>query len=138
MSRLLIRTVKPRWGACRHVVAVLALVALTVAGLGLGSFAVSLAHPDQRLTVVELYTPQGCPACPAADDLLAELAEQPGILALSFHVDYWDYIGWVNPFASEVYSQRQQRYLEQLKLPYVYTPQMVVDGTLHASGNRQQ
>ena len=50
--------------------------------------------------MVELYTSQGCPACPAADGFLADLADQPGILALSFHVGYWDYIGWKDPFAN--------------------------------------
>ena len=85
------------------------VAALTlVLGLGL----TTPAEADQRITVVELYTSQGCPACPSADVLLADLADQPGILALSFHVDYWDYIGWADPFANEVYSERQQRYLE--------------------------
>lgn len=134
MAQSLTSFVVSRRRACRHVVAALAFVALLAPGLGLATS----AHADQRLTVVELYTSQGCPACPAADALLAELADRPGILALSFHVDYWDYIGWADPFANEVYSERQQRYLEQLKLPYVYTPQMVVDGKLHASGNRPQ
>jgi hypothetical protein len=133
MSQLLIRIVKSQWGACRHVVGALAFAGIITAGLG-----VSPAHADQRLTVVELYTSQGCPACAAAEDFQAELAGRPDVLALSFHVDYWDYIGWKDPFANEVFSQRQQRYLEQLKLPYVYTPQMVVDGKLHASGNHQQ
>lgn len=128
MSQLSIRSV--RFRAFRHALAALALFA----GLGLASS----AHAEPRLTVVELYTSQGCPACPAADALLAELADRPNILALSFHVDYWDYIGWTDPFAKEVYSRRQQRYLEQLRLPYVYTPQMVVDGKLHASGSRQR
>ncbi len=134
MAQLLISFVRPQWGACRHSFAALALVTLLVSGLGFAP----AAHADQRLTVVELFTSQGCPACPAADELLAELADQPGILALSFHVDYWDYIGWADPFANEVFSQRQQRYLDHLKLPYVYTPQMVVDGKLHASGNRSK
>lgn len=91
---------------------------------------------DTQLTVVELYTSQGCPACETADALLGKLADDPNILALSFHVDYWDYIGWTDPFASEVFSERQKRYLAQLRLPYVYTPQVVVDGKLHASGNK--
>lgn len=134
MSQSLIRFVRCRRGAGRHVVAALAFVAAIMADLGLAA----PVYADQRITVVELYTSQGCPACPAADGLLAELAERPDILALSFHVDYWDYIGWVDPFANEVYSERQQRYLEQLKLPYVYTPQVVVDGKLHASGNKQR
>lgn len=132
MSQMLIRCVWFRRDVWLGVVAALALA------LALGLGLTTLAEADQRITVVELYTSQGCPACPSADALLAKLADQPGILALSFHVDYWDYIGWTDPFANEVYSQRQQRYLEQLRLPYVYTPQMVVDGKLHASGNRQQ
>lgn len=129
MSQLMIRSAKLPWSGLRHGLAVLAVFV----GLGLASS----AQAEPRLTVVELYTSQGCPACPAADTLLGDLADRPNILALSFHVDYWDYIGWADPFANEVYSARQQRYLEQLHLPYVYTPQMVVDGTLHASGNRR-
>ena len=85
MSQMLIRSVWPRRGVCLRVVAALTLVL----GLGLAT----PADADQRLTVVELYTSQGCPACPSADALLADLADQPGILALSFHVDYWDFIG---------------------------------------------
>jgi len=119
--------------AFRHAVCCAGAALVLLAGFGQAS----PAHADSRLTVVELYTSQGCPACPAADELLAELSDRPDILALSFHVDYWDYIGWTDPFANEVYSARQQRYLEQLRLPYVYTPQMVVDGKLHASGNRR-
>jgi len=94
------------------------------------------AIAQDQLTVVELFTSQGCPACPRADKLLGELAGRADILALSFHVDYWDYYGWADPFASEVYSQRQQRYLNQRGLPYVYTPQIVVDGRWQASGNK--
>jgi hypothetical protein len=105
--------------------------ALIVSSLSLG-----VAIAQDQLTVVELFTSQGCPACPRADKLLGELAGRADILALSFHVDYWDYYGWADPFASEVYSQRQQRYLNQRGLPYVYTPQIVVDGRWQASGNK--
>jgi hypothetical protein len=94
------------------------------------------ALADEKITVVELFTSQGCPACPRADKLLGELAVRDDILALSQHVDYWDYYGWPDPFASDVYSHRQQRYLDQRGLPYVYTPQIVVDGKHHASGNK--
>lgn len=94
------------------------------------------ASAQDQLTVVELFTSQGCPACPRADKLLGELTAREDILALSFHVDYWDYYGWADPFAREVYSQRQQRYLNQRGVPYVYTPQIVVDGLWQASGNK--
>ena len=94
------------------------------------------AQADQQITVVELYTSQGCPACLRADKLLGKLAARDDILALSLHVDYWDYCGWVDPFDSEVFSQRQQRYLEKRRLPYVYTPQVIVDGQYQASGNK--
>ena len=108
--------------------------ALIVSSLSLGVAPQAIAQ--DQLTVVELFTSQGCPACPRADKLLGELAGRSDILALSFHVDYWDYYGWADPFASEVYSQRQQRYLNQRGLPYVYTPQIVVDGRWQASGNK--
>lgn len=98
----------------------------------------SPVHADQQITVVELYTSQGCPACLRADKLLGELAARDDILALSLHVDYWDYYGWADPFASKVFSQRQQRYLEKRRLPYVYTPQVIVDGQHQASGNKPQ
>jgi hypothetical protein len=110
------------------------LVALMLV-TGVASHAVA-QEQTQPVTVVELFTSQGCPACPRADKLLGELAERDDILALSFHVDYWDYYGWVDPFASEVYSQRQQRYLDQRGVPYVYTPQIVVDARWQASGNK--
>lgn len=101
------------------------------------SVSVSLpAQADEQVTVVELFTSQGCPACVRADKLLGELVARDDILALSLHVDYWDYYGWADPFASEVYSQRQQRYLDKRGLPYVYTPQIVVDGQHQASGNK--
>ncbi len=87
--------------------------------------------------VVELFTSQGCSSCPPADDLLAELAGRPGVVALSLHVDYWDYIGWKDPYASPQYTARQQRYAEALNLRYVYTPQIVVDGRANVVGSRR-
>src|SRR3546814_18383003 len=65
---------------------------------------------ETRPVVVELFTSQGCSTCPPADALLTELADQPGVLALSIHVDYWDYIGWEDPFATEEYNERQRDY----------------------------
>lgn len=87
--------------------------------------------------VVELFTSQGCSSCPPADDLLTELAGRPDIVALSLHVDYWDYIGWKDPYASPQYTARQQRYTESLNLRYVYTPQIVVDGRTNVVGSQR-
>jgi hypothetical protein len=88
------------------------------------------------LTVVELFTSQGCSSCPPADALLTELSKRDDILALSVHVDYWDYIGWKDPFASPENTKRQREYARLFGLPFVYTPQMVVQGMAEASGAR--
>lgn len=88
----------------------------------------------ERLAVVELFTSQGCSSCPPADAFLGELAGRPDVLALSEHVDYWDYLGWRDPFASREHTRRQRDYAQRLGLSYVYTPQMVVQGALQGSG----
>ncbi len=92
----------------------------------------------KRPVVVELYTSQGCSSCPPADELLGELAGQPGVLALSFHVDYWDYIGWKDPFAAAQYTERQRDYAAKLGLRYIYTPQIVVDGRHDVVGSKRR
>jgi hypothetical protein len=89
----------------------------------------------ERPTVVELFTSEGCSSCPPADALLAELAKRPDVLALSFHVDYWDRLGWKDPFSSRAATDRQNRYAKLLKLATVYTPQIVVDGRWEAVGS---
>ncbi len=78
--------------------------------------------------VVELYTSQGCNSCPPADALLGELARQPGIVALSFHVDYWNYLGWHDPFSNKKFTYRQKEYAMSFRQTGVYTPQMVIQG----------
>jgi hypothetical protein len=83
---------------------------------------------------VELFTSQGCSSCPPADAYLGSLARRPDIVALSFHVDYWDYIGWKDPFATRNTTERQRAYARVLKQRYVYTPEMVVDGIGHDTG----
>src|SRR5579885_1831285 len=85
--------------------------------------------------VVELFTSQGCSSCPPADKLLGELSKRPDVLALGFHVDYWDYIGWKDPYASKLATKRQKQYAETFKLSFVYTPQMVVAGSTEAVGS---
>ncbi|HSV01688.1 MAG TPA: DUF1223 domain-containing protein [Phenylobacterium sp.] len=84
--------------------------------------------------VVELYTAQGCGSCGAADAYLAKLAEQPGVLVLTFPVDYWDYLGWSDTFAKPEFADRQKAYVAKLSLREPYTPQVVVDGQLQATG----
>ncbi len=83
---------------------------------------------------IELFTSQGCNSCPPADVHLGELARRPDIVALSFHVDYWDYIGWKDPFASRETTERQRAYARVLRQRFVYTPEMVVDGIGHDPG----
>ena len=83
---------------------------------------------------VELFTSQGCNSCPPADAYLGLLAKRPDIVALSFHIDYWDYIGWKDPFASRATTDRQRAYARVLKQRYVYTPEIVVDGIGHDTG----
>ena len=90
---------------------------------------------DANPVVVELFTSQGCNSCPPAEALLRELAEEDGILALELHIDYWDYIGWPDPFASPVMTARQRSYARDLRLRYVYTPQMVIDGRYNVVGS---
>src|SRR5579871_5161633 len=83
---------------------------------------------------VELFTSQGCSSCPPADAQLGKLALRPDIVALSFHVDYWDYIGWKDRFATKETTERQRTYARTLAQRYVYTPEMVVDGRVNQPG----
>lgn len=84
--------------------------------------------PKSMPVVVELFTSQGCSSCPPADAMLARLASEPGVLPLSFHVDYWDYLGWTDSFAQPEFTERQERYARVSGERSVYTPQLIVDG----------
>jgi hypothetical protein len=86
--------------------------------------------------VVELYTAQGCGACGEANVFLDKLADRPGVLALTFPVDYWDYLGWPDTFARPEFSARQRAYVSRLALREPYTPQVVVDGRKEAAALR--
>jgi len=99
--------------------------------------------PPSSPVVVELFTSEGCSSCPPADALLAKLAERSPfgnaqVVALEEHVDYWDDLGWRDPFSSHALTTRQYSYAGVLGNGNPYTPQMVVDGTIEFSGGRAQ
>lgn len=89
----------------------------------------------QAKAVIELYTSQGCSSCPPADKLVGKLAERSDVIALTFPVDYWDYLGWKDTLASPAYSARQRAYAKARGDGQVYTPQVVIGGSSHEVGS---
>jgi hypothetical protein len=107
--------------------------------------------PVPRTVLVELFTSQGCSSCPAADAFVRDFPrlglDRAHVVPLTFHVDYWDDLGWKDPFAAPAFTERQRRYAEggHLHSPDgagglqgLYTPQMIVDGAVHFSGRQRQ
>jgi hypothetical protein len=90
--------------------------------------AAGVTDAQSRATVVELYTSEGCSSCPPAEAQIGKLAQQDGIIALAFHVDYWDSLGWRDRFGLPEAVARQRQYAHKLHLSTVYTPQLVIDG----------
>jgi hypothetical protein len=115
-----------------------ALANLVVGVLVIGIAALAGSADAKSPVVVELFTSQGCASCVSADDLIGDLADRPHVLALTFGVDYWDYLGWQDTFARTEFSERQRAYLKPLSLRDVYTPQVVIDGRLQAAANRPE
>lgn len=93
---------------------------------------------DRPLGVIELFTSQGCNACPPADELFAEFAAQDDMVALAYHVTYWDYLGWQDKLASNDNTERQYAYMRAFGSRSVYTPQAVINGRTHVSGAKRE
>jgi hypothetical protein len=93
-----------------------------------------LNQSNKNVAVLELFTSQGCSSCPPADRLLGTYASKENIIALSFHVDYWDRLGWKDPFSAKGYTKRQYNYASALNAS-VYTPQLVINGRTEMVGS---
>lgn len=133
---------QPQAPALRRALSLLAAVGLVTAALaGHGTARPAEARApapaaDDELSVVELFTSQGCDACPPANANLVVLSHRPDVLTLSFNVTYWDDLGWPDTFARPAFTRRQRDYQRGLGTDNVWTPQIVVDGRSHVVGRR--
>jgi len=120
MTGMMAHSLLSRWSGALGVCAIMAIV--------------RPAYADPR-AVVELFTSQGCSACPPADKILGELAKDPSIIALSMPIDYWDYLGWKDTLADARFSARQHAYSRVRGDRDVYTPQIIINGSAHVVGS---
>jgi len=88
--------------------------------------------------LIELFTSQGCSSCPPADALVRELRKDPNVIAIAYHVDYWDHLGWRDPFSSKLWTLRQAQYVRGFELEGSYTPQIVVNGAREMVGSNER
>ncbi len=96
------------------------------------------AQTKNKTAVLELFTSEGCSSCPPAEALVQKLqAEDPGLIVLSYHVDYWDRLGWKDPFSKPEWTRQQNEYATALRTDNVYTPQAVVNGQGHITGSNR-
>jgi len=138
---------KVQWRVLGIVAVALAAVVLAVTAMGAGGARGREAVPEpgkiagQGPVVVELFTSQGCSSCPPADRLLSRLKRDPrlggAVIPLAFHVDYWNHLGWSDPFSSSLWSQRQEDYAHAFRSNRIYTPQLVVNGRSECVGSEE-
>ncbi len=118
------------------------LVILALAFLLSGAQSPASARAEEiawgNASVIELYTSQGCSSCPEADQLLEQLSHRPDVIALSFPVSYWDYLGWKDTLARPENTERQRAYAKQLGDGEVYTPQAIVNGVRNCVGSDRE
>ena len=115
---------------------------VTVAAIGLGFFRKAVAFSETNgasngaPVVLELFTSEGCSSCPPADALISELGSSTkSVIPLAYHVDYWNHLGWADPFSSHQWSERQSDYARAMNLDGEYTPQMVIGGGWQCGGS---
>ncbi len=126
----------------KHVLVILSLAgALSISSCAgeARSFERKAAGGRSRTVVLELFTSQGCSSCPPADALLSRLRREDfggsTVIPLAYHVDYWNHLGWSDPFSSPRWSQRQNLYARALKSSQVYTPQLIINGAVQLVGS---
>lgn len=104
------------------------------------SFSDWTAKKYDSVVVLELFTSQGCSSCPSADALLEKVGDEyetENVFTLSYHVDYWDYIGWKDPFSQKQFTQKQRLYAQKFRDNQIYTPAVIVNGKEHFVGSNQ-
>lgn len=116
---------------------IVALRALSCAWMGVAGLAPSAVRAEPVSAVVEMFTSQGCTACPAAEPVMRDLAHKPGIVALTLPVTYWDYLGWHDTLGLRAHNERQRAYARARGARQVMTPQAIVDGTAAAIGSNR-
>jgi hypothetical protein len=112
-------------------------LAAILALLALAPGALAQDEPKRPLAVVELFTSQGCNSCPPADEVLADLARAGNVVALGYHVDYWDYLGWRDTLGHPDNTARQREYGRAFSTRSVYTPQAIINGRDHVNGAKR-
>jgi hypothetical protein len=114
------------------------LVAAAILSAAASFLPASPVAAEPAPVVVELFTSQGCNSCPPADAVLGELARRDDVLPLSFHITYWDRLGWPDSFGLAASTERQRAYADSLGRRGVYTPQMVIGGRIDVVGSQRR